>query len=410
MKCLPIFSLLGVAVLLAGGCSRPALPPPVLQPSEPGRADDVAVSTRPAPALASAEPTDPRAAPAGGDGRSADPSRTPVAAPPDDAATGGSLVVARIGDAVVTREQLYQNLKAAHGFNMLMALVQYEMARSEARKAGVVITDEQLADEKARTLAKLFPQAKPEDYEGLIAQLIERENGTRTQFDLILATNANLRELAKPIVAGSVNEENLRARFNAIYGERVKVRHIQVDNLQEFAAARGRLDAGEDFAKVAQEMSTNRASAPRGGELKPFARHTPGLPTAFVDAAFTLEVGQLSEPVQADGAYHLLKLEEKIEPKIVKYEDVRESVKQDMVEELLDETVKFLRNQFGEAARQSLQVEDPALKAEFDARLREREATVRDREQLRQRLDQERQDAAAATQPAETPAAPNSQP
>jgi parvulin-like peptidyl-prolyl isomerase len=313
-------------------------------------------------------------------------------------------VIARIGDAVVTREQLYSKLRDAYGFNMLMTLVQHEMARSEASKAGITLGASDFAAERERTLKKLFPQAKPEDYPSLVQQLVQREGGTIQQFDLVIETNAMLRELSKPIVAGSVNEDNLRARFNAVYGERVRVRHIQFDNLQSYAAARARLDAGEDFAKVAAEVSTNRSSASRGGELKPFARHTPGLPTAFVDAAFALQPGQLSDPVQADGAYHLLKLEERLAPRVVKYEDVRDSLREDMVEELLDETVKFLRNKFADAARTSLVIDDPVLRKEFEDRRREREATLRDREALRQRLEREREERErAATQPTTAP-------
>lgn len=316
----------------------------------------------------------------------------------------GDPVIARIGDAVVTREQLYSKLRDAYGFNMLMTLVQYEMAASEARKAGITLGESDFAAERERTLKKLFPQAKPDDYDALVRQLVQREGGTRLQFDLVIETNARLRELSKPIVAGSINEDNLRARFNAVYGEQVRVRHIQFDNLQSYAAARARIEAGEDFAKVAAEISTNRSSASRGGELKPFARHTPGLPTAFVDAAFALEPGQLSDPVQADGAYHLLKLEERIAPRIVKYEDVRESLREDMVEDLLDETVKFLRNKFADAARTSLVIDDPVLRAEFDARKREFEATVRDREALRRRLEEERAERErAATRPTTAP-------
>lgn len=318
-------------------------------------------------------------------------------------------VVARVGDVVVTREQLYSKLRDAHGFNMLMSLVQHEMARAEARKAGIELTAADFAAERERAMKKLFPQAKPEDYDSLVRQLVQREGGTVQQFDLVIETNALLRELAKPIVAKSVNEENLRARFNAVYGERVRVRHIQFDNLQDYAAARARLDAGEDFAKVAAEVSTNRSSASRGGELKPFARHTPGLPTAFVDAAFALQPGQLSDPVQADGAYHLLKLEERLPPRIVKFEDVRESLREDMIEELLDETVKYLRNQFAEVARASLIIDDPVLRGEFESRKREREATIRDREALRQRLEREREGreraaTRSATEPATQPA------
>lgn len=294
------------------------------------------------------------------------------------------VVVARVGDAVVSQDALYQQLKTAHGFNMLMSLVQNEMVRTEARKQGITITDADIAAELERTCRKIFPEAKPEDYEAALTQLIERERGTREQFDLLMSTNAHLRELAKPIIAGNITEENLQARFRAIYGERVRIRHIEFANMQDFIAARARIQAGEDFAVVAREVSRNRSSGPRGGELKPFARHTPGLPTNFVDAAFNLQPGEVSEAVQAEGAIHLLQLIERLDPPpLAKYEDVKDSLREDMVEDLLDETIRFLRNQFAQVAMQTMVIEDPDLLAEFDRRKAAATPTVRDRDELR---------------------------
>ena len=206
---------------------------------------------------------------------------THAASPADSAgprqATPDRQVVARVGDAVVTRDAFYDQLKNAHGFNMLMSLVQNEMARTEARKQGITLTDAHIAAELERTCRKIFPEAKPEDYEAALTQLIERERGTREQFDLLMSTNAHLRELAKPIIAGNITEENLEARFKAVYGERVRIRHIEFANMQDFLSARARIQAGEDFAVVAREVSRNRSSGPRGGELNPFARHPPRL-------------------------------------------------------------------------------------------------------------------------------------
>lgn len=70
-----------------------------------------------------------------------------------------------------------------------------------------------------------------------------------------------------------------------------------------------RLDAGEDFAKLALEYSDDTGSAAQGGDLGWFGRGQ--MITEFEDAAFKLQPGQVSDPVKTQFGYHLIKVEEK---------------------------------------------------------------------------------------------------
>ena len=49
------------------------------------------------------------------------------------------------------------------------------------------------------------------------------------------------------------------------------------------------------------------------------------VPQVFKDTAFALKNGEVSDPVQADNAYHIIKVENRIAPKVVKFEDVKET-------------------------------------------------------------------------------------
>jgi peptidyl-prolyl cis-trans isomerase SurA len=72
---------------------------------------------------------------------------------------------------------------------------------------------------------------------------------------------------------------------------------------------RERLVAGEDFAALAQEYSDDTGSATQGGDLGWFGRGAMVAP--FEEAAFSLEPGQISEPVKSDFGYHLIEVIEK---------------------------------------------------------------------------------------------------
>lgn len=72
---------------------------------------------------------------------------------------------------------------------------------------------------------------------------------------------------------------------------------------------RERILAGEDFATLAAEFSDDTGSAVNGGDLGWFGRGAMVAP--FEEAAFTLEPGQVSEPVRSDFGYHLIEVLEK---------------------------------------------------------------------------------------------------
>jgi peptidyl-prolyl cis-trans isomerase C len=83
------------------------------------------------------------------------------------------------------------------------------------------------------------------------------------------------------------------------------VRHVLVGALAEAEAARARLAAGEPWAEVAK-VSTDPGSAQTGGELPcgPVDRYVP----EFANAARTLEVNELSEPLRTQFGYHVIQV------------------------------------------------------------------------------------------------------
>jgi len=245
--------------------------------------------------------------------------------------------------------------------------------------------------------------------------LLDNQKLTRAEFDLAIKTTTYLRAIVQPAVMAKLTDDNLQESFRARYGEKVQVRHIACANLQEIAEVKRHLAAGESFIEVAQHLSRS-ADKELGGELPPFSRNTPGLPQSFKDVAFGLsKPGDISDPVEADGAYHLIQLEQRIAPTAVKFEDVKDSVRQDLAEALTDSAVKQLRAQLGQIALRDLRIQNPVLARQFDDKVTQRDTQIHDRNQIRSELDREHNaassPAAAATEPArEAPATPASTP
>ena len=73
----------------------------------------------------------------------------------------------------------------------------------------------------------------------------------------------------------------------------------------EALAVLERIKNGEKFGKLAKELSIDSGSAKRDGNLGYFGRGK--MVKEFENAAFNLQVGQISEPVKTQYGYHVIK-------------------------------------------------------------------------------------------------------
>jgi foldase protein PrsA len=72
---------------------------------------------------------------------------------------------------------------------------------------------------------------------------------------------------------------------------------------------RQKIEGGEDFARLAEEFSDDPGSAAKGGDLGWFGKGV--MIKEFEDAAFTLPLAQVSEPISTTFGYHLIEVTEK---------------------------------------------------------------------------------------------------
>jgi foldase protein PrsA len=86
---------------------------------------------------------------------------------------------------------------------------------------------------------------------------------------------------------------------------KIKCSHILVQKQSEALAILERLNKGESFANLARDLSIDKGSGKRGGDLGYFGRGVMVKP--FEEAAFKLEKGQISQPIKTEFGYHIIK-------------------------------------------------------------------------------------------------------
>ena len=101
-------------------------------------------------------------------------------------------------------------------------------------------------------------------------------------------------------------------------------RHILVSTEDEAKAALARVKGGEDFAKVAGELSKDPGS--QGGDLGWFTKER--MVPEFAEVAFKLEPGKISEPVKSQFGWHIIKVEEKRVKPFPAFDTVKDQIAQ----------------------------------------------------------------------------------
>lgn len=110
--------------------------------------------------------------------------------------------------------------------------------------------------------------------------------------------------------------------------------------------ARAKILAGADMGKLAYEESDDPSAKRNNGALGWFAKKD--MDPAFADAAFALRnPGDVSEPVQSEFGWHVIRLDGRRPPSVKPYDEVREVIMSDLkkrqVDEKRDEAVNAIR-------------------------------------------------------------------
>ena len=233
-------------------------------------------------------------------------------------------------------QQLMQSITSLQqplivGQQVLTALTQDIILKVEAEKMGIVVDDARI-DKEIQLAFGYYAEGTPtpavtqaptstpaasengDDPDPTATPLLQPTEYTEELF------NDNYQEFLSSVEELGISEETIRdiIQISIIRqeileivsadvedrAEQVWIRHILVSDEDTANEVIEKLDAGEDFADLAAEYSIDTSNKDNGGDLDWFPRGTMVEP--FEEAAFALEVGEISDPVETDFGWHIL--------------------------------------------------------------------------------------------------------
>lgn len=217
---------------------------------------------------------------------------------------GDQEAVATVNGENVTRQQLNDYMLDQVGKQALNVMIQDTLINQEVAKAGVTITD---ADVEAEL--ESFKKGFPSENEFTMYMM---QNGLALEnLKDQLEANLKITKVLEPTI--TIKDEDIKKYYDEnkdsfATPEQVQASHILVDKKEDAEAILKQLKDGADFATIAKEKNKD-ATKEKGGDLGFFTREN--MVKEFSDAAFKLNAGELSDVVQSEFGYHIIKVTDK---------------------------------------------------------------------------------------------------
>lgn len=198
--------------------------------------------------------------------------------------------------------------------------------------------------------------------EQVIVEYVELEKSAF--FDQVAVDDAALQELYQAEIANLVEQRHAAHILFEVTAD--------VTDEQAKAAAQSaieRINAGEEFAAVAKEVSDDIGSAEQGGDLG-FAAQGVYDP-AFEDALYALENGQISAPVRTDYGWHVIKLLGVQAADIPSFASLKDKLTQDLKSQQVEQRFVEAVRELESAAYESADLQQPASELGLEIKVSE---------------------------------------
>ena len=243
---------------------------------------------------------------------------------------------------------------------VLENLINRELLYQESQRKAIKV-DEAAINEQVTTLKRRFPDE--DEFKTALIKANLSEAGLKTQIKQGLA----IQQLIDTYIAkkATVSDQEIKAFYESRLAlfkqpEQVRASHIlikvepQADGSQKAAARKKiekiqqRVQKGEDFAALAQELSQDPSSA-KGGDLGYFGRGQ--MVRSFEQAAFALMPGEVSDIVETKFGYHLIKVIERKPETTIAFEDIKDRLGHYLKQEKVQKEVSLYVQKLKEKAK-----------------------------------------------------------
>ena len=244
---------------------------------------------------------------------------------------GTSSSVATVNGEKISQDELNEAMLNLYGSEVLNTLISNKVIGLEGEKEKIEVAEEEIQAE----LDELIEMYGGEES---FQSIIESNNLSEEMFreDIrIYKLTSKLMEKEIEITDEEIStyfEEN-KSSFDQ--QEQVEASHILVEDEATAKEVKQKLDNGDDFAELVKEFSTDVASAESEGELGYFAKGD--MVEEFETVAFGMEINEISDPVKTEYGYHVIKVTGKKEAKEATLEEVKEEVRELLLESRINE-------------------------------------------------------------------------
>ncbi|MGM0875560.1 MAG: peptidylprolyl isomerase [Bacillota bacterium] len=232
-----------------------------------------------------------------------------------------SEVVAKVGKESITKDNLYTFFVEQNGEAALDTLITKNLIEQEVEKEKVSVSKKDIDAE----LQELIESYGGEE---TFNQQLATSGLTMEDVESDVKTNLQIEKILEPLI--EITDEEMQTYFDEnkdslAKSKQVKASHILVEDEATAKEVKEKINAGEDFAELAKEYSTDTASAESGGDLGFFGEGS--MVAEFEKAAFSMKVDEISEPVKSEYGYHIIKVMDKQEASEAKFDDSKEEIK-----------------------------------------------------------------------------------
>jgi parvulin-like peptidyl-prolyl isomerase len=290
-----------------------------------------------------------------------------------------STVLAVVDQHSITVDELNQQLNRP---DIKAAVETLKEQPAELEKLRKSVLSTMIDKELLMKAATSSPSYRPDDIKKEVNTIIEEQGGQAviqpilssygTSWDAFMQ-DMNERVtiekfIEKDLLANvTISDEELKSSFAAnpsLYAEpeTVTASHIlilakstasheeQQKALARIKEIRKRVTApGADFGKIAAETSDDTASKGEGGSLGAFQRGM--MVPEFEKAAFSLKVGEISEPVKTEYGYHIIKVEQHQQSQPPTFESAKDKVRYQLMAKTHDKVITDKLSQLRSTAK-----------------------------------------------------------